>query len=136
MHSPNNSPLVHWLDKITLIALHAANLRLYGGLHGPVKDDLLESALARPQQLWHYEPGTPLATLACYYCFGIVRNHPFADGNKRMGLLAMGLFLKDNGFALKADKIILTNNVFDLAARTITEDDFMAWVHANIQPVS
>jgi death on curing protein len=92
-----------WIDKRALLLLHAESLAAYGGLEGLRSDVLLESALARPRNIFAYE-GTNLARLAAAYAIGIAKNHPFADGNKRAAFLSIGVFLRLNGSRLIADE--------------------------------
>jgi death-on-curing protein len=70
-------------------AIHSDQLREHGGLSGVRDENVLESALARPQQKWHHGEGADTPVLAAAYAFGLVRNHPYRDGNKRIGFLAM-----------------------------------------------
>ncbi len=88
----------------------------------------LEAALSRPQHGHTYEPDADLARLAASYGFGIVRNHPFFEGNKRVGFLAMGLFLSLNGFELTADPVESVQTVFCLAAGELSENQLAGWV--------
>ena len=91
-----------WLDRSIVQALHADQILEHGGSLGIRDEGLLESALARPQQKWHYEPATDLASLAAAYAFGIAKNHPFVDGNKRAALVAAYTFLAINDLELEA----------------------------------
>ena len=74
-------------------AIHNDQLREHGGLPGVRDENALESALARPQQKWRYAEGADVATLAAAYAFGLTKNHPYRDGNKRIGFLALATFL-------------------------------------------
>ena len=93
---------IRWIGKTALMLLQAESLAEHGGLEGIRDEGLLESALARPINLNIYEGETDPARLAAAYAAGIVRNHPFADGNKRVAFLAIGLFLGLNGWRLTA----------------------------------
>jgi death-on-curing protein len=86
-----------WIDRRALILLQAESLAQHGGLPGFRDENALDAALARPQHVQAYEPQVDLARLAAAYGYGIVRDHPFNDGNKRAGFLAIGLFLALNG---------------------------------------
>jgi death-on-curing protein len=88
----------------------------------------LESALARPRNLHAYEPQADLARLAAAYGCGIVRNHPFNDGNKRAGFLAVGLFLELNGFSLVADPVEAVQTIMRLAAGRLSEVALADWI--------
>lgn len=116
-----------WIDRRALELLHAESLAEHGGGAGLRAEDLLESALARPPNLIAY--GAPdFADLAAAYGAGIIGNHPFVDGNKRAGLLSVGLFLALNGYRLDATQADATLTVFALAAGEIDERAFAAWI--------
>jgi death-on-curing protein len=117
----------HWLRQDVVIAVHERILADYGGESGIREPGLLESALARPRQILAYED-PDFATLAAAYDGGIIRNHPFVDGNKRVGFMAAYIFLVCNGFVLKASELAATQAVFDLAAGRITESQFAQWL--------
>lgn len=120
-----------WLDQRTVLALHAELIREYGGLAGVRDEGLLESAMARPQNLVAY--GTPtLAEMAAAYAFGIARNHPFVDGNKRVALAAADVFLQLNGHEIIAEEVEAVAIIRDLAAGEIDEEDLAAWITANV----
>jgi death-on-curing protein len=87
-----------WLSRLVVDAIHHDQLREHGGLTGTRDEGALESALARPQQQWQYSRGADLPTLAAAYAFGLIRNHPYRDGNKRIGFLAVVTFLDLNGY--------------------------------------
>jgi len=116
-------------------ALHAEQLRLHGGAAGIRDSGMLESALNRPQQKQQY--GSPdLAELAAAYLFGIAKNHPFVDGNKRTALAAADLFLHFNGFSLEADQDDLTQLVLMVAAGDIDEEGAAAFFRDHIEPIA
>lgn len=115
-------------------ALHAEQLRLHGGAAGVRDEGMLESALFRPQQKEAY--GNPdIADLAAAYLFGIAKNHPFVDGNKRTALAAADLFLYFNGFNLEADEDDLIQFVLMVAAGEIDEDGAAAFFRDHIEPL-
>ncbi len=89
-----------WISRKALEILHGKSLAMFGGAPGLRDSGLLDSALARPQQVFAYTESPSLAALAAAYMVGICRNHPFVDGNKRAGLLAALIFLEINGFRL------------------------------------
>ena len=123
-----------WLDQRSVLALHADLLREYGGLEGLRDEVLLESALARPQNQAAY--GDPsLAGMAAAYAFGIARNHPFVDGNKRTALAAADVFLQLNGHEIVVDEVEAVTVIRDLAAGEIGEEELAAWITANIEEV-
>ena len=109
-----------WIDKRALLLLHGESLADHGGASGIRDEGLLDSALARPLNLVAY--GEPdLAALAAAYGFGIVKNHPFVDGNKRAAFLAVGMSLFLNGQRLKVTQADATVMVLALAAGEIDE---------------
>jgi death-on-curing protein len=120
-----------WIDRRVLVFLHQESLAEHGGRAGILDEGLLDSALARPRQLWSYEAKSDLARLAAGYAVGLVRNHPFIDGNKRAAFLAVGLFLGLNGFQLVADQADAARAVFALAAGEMDEQEFAAWIRAH-----
>lgn len=121
-----------WIDPRALILLQGETLAEHGGLAGLRDESALEASLARPQHLHHYEPASDLARLAAAYGFGIVRNHPFNDGNKRAGFLAMGLFLACNGKMLTADPIEAIAVILRLAEGKLTEPELASWIRQNL----
>ncbi len=120
----------YWLTRDECLALHDMMLSFYGGIMGVRDEHLLESALARPQQLFHY--GKPsMAEMAAAYTAGIVKNHPFLDGNKRTGFMLGAGFLERNGHdfhATEADAVVST---LALAAGAMTEAAYAEWLKAN-----
>jgi death-on-curing protein len=120
-----------WVDLRVALALHAEQLRAWGGGDGVRDEGLFESALARSQNLAAY--GTPdAADLAASYAFGLAKNHPFIDGNKRTALVVCETFLNDNGYALDANDAELTVLFEDLAASELTEADLADWFRERI----
>ena len=123
-----------WLELGTVLDFHAEQLALFGGPDGIRDLGLLESALARPQNKFAYGE-TDLAALAAAYGFGIARNHPFVDGNKRTALASMIVFLNLNELALAAPQGAATAIVLALAAGEIGEDVLARWIGDNIRPL-
>ena len=122
-----------WLDPAVIYAVHNAQLAEHGGSAGVCDAGLLESALARPQNLLAY--GEPDACdLAAAYGFGIARNHPFIDGNKRTAFVAVELFLNLNGFSLMATDVECVMTMLALAAGELSEEAFARWLRANTAP--
>jgi death-on-curing protein len=117
-----------WIDGQAFILLHTETLAEHGGLAGLRDEAALEAALARPQHLHRYQPNADAARLAAAYGFGIVRGHPFSDGNKRAGFLAIGLFLALNDFELAADPLETIATVMTLAAGRLTEAELARWI--------
>jgi death on curing protein len=123
-----------WIDSHDAVALHERLLALDGGASGLRDGALLDSALARPRQIHVYEESADVVDLAAAYIAGIVRNHPFIDGNKRTGFLAGILFLEFNGHLFTAQEEDATQAVFALAAGTLDESGFASWLRANAKP--
>jgi death-on-curing protein len=123
-----------WVSTNVVLAIHDEQIAEHGGLPGLRDDSLLLSALARPQNLAAY--GNPdIADLAAAYAFGIARNHPFLDGNKRTALtVAAGVFLPLNGYELSASDIDTVTVMLAVADGSMTEPDFAAWLPTNIRP--
>jgi death on curing protein len=123
----------YWFTRDECLALHDMMLSQYGGLAGTRDDDLLESALARPRQRYHY--GKPeMAELAAAYAVGIVRNHPFLDGNKRTGFMLGAGFLERNGYRFHATEAEAVVRTLALAAGELTEAEYARWLAANTSP--
>jgi death-on-curing protein len=123
-----------WLDLDIVIDFHAEQLALFGGAEGMRDLGLLESALARPVNKFAYgERG--IAALAAAYGFGIARNHPFVDGNKRTALAAMIVFLGLNGVDLAASQEEVTAVILSLAAGEITEQLLARWIADHMKPL-
>ncbi len=122
-----------WLQRAVIDAMHDMLLAEHGGPSGLRDEGLLESALARPKNLYGYGEAD-LHALAASYAFGIVKNHPFMDGNKRTAFLSAYVFLRRNAFQLSADEVAATEAVLALASSEMTEADFAAWLRENSQP--
>lgn len=123
-----------WLFEETVTAIHHRQVAEHGGSDGLRDEGLLSSALARPQNLLAYgEPRPDLASLAAAYAYGIARNHPFVDGNKRTALVAARTFLILNGVDLDAtqDEKVLT--FLNLAEGVISEEELADWIRKRIQ---
>ena len=120
----------HWLTREECLALHEFMLSEYGGITGVRDEHLLDSALARPQQLFAY--GKPnMADMAAAYAAGIVKNHPFLDGNKRTGFMLGAGFLERNGFEFRATEAEAALRTLALAAGKMSEKAYAAWLKAN-----
>lgn len=116
-----------WVNRQALLLLHAESLAEHGGAAGLRDAGLLDSALARAQNLAAY--GQPdYAQLAAAYGFGLAKNHAFVDGNKRAAFLATGLFLALNGYRLKTTQADATLTALALAAGEIDETAFATWI--------
>ena len=122
-----------WLPKDLILAVHDRQLAEHGGAAGVRDEGLLESALARPQNLFAYGE-CDVAALAGAYAFGIARNHPFVDGNKRTAFVACELFLAANGYDLTASDEECLAMMLGLAAGELSEVEFAAWLRESVQP--
>ena len=122
-----------WIDPAVLTAVHDEQLLEHGGASGVRDAGLFESALARPRNAASY--GDPdAAALAAAYGYGIARNHPFIDGNKRTAFVAIELFLALNGLELQAEDADCVLTMLAVAAGTLAEDDLAAWIRLHSGP--
>ncbi|HEY7680929.1 MAG TPA: type II toxin-antitoxin system death-on-curing family toxin [Terriglobia bacterium] len=117
-----------WLSRVVVDAIHGDQIREHGGLPGIRDENALESALARPRHKWLFDNERDLAVLAAGYGFALVRNHPYRDGYKRIGFLAMATFLGINGRELKTTDAAVVTQMFALAAGDVSEERLAAWV--------
>jgi death-on-curing protein len=123
-----------WIATEVLYAVHEEQLAEHGGLAGLRDANALESEVARAEQLAHY--GAPdAADLAAAYGFGIARNHPFSDGNKRTAFVAVELFLALNGFELMASDADCVITMLGVAAGDVEEGTFANWIRTHTQPL-
>jgi death on curing protein len=126
-------PKIVWLLEETLTAIHHRQIAEHGGSEGLRNEGLLLSALARPQNLLAYgEPAPDLAFLAAAYAYGIARNHPFVDGNKRTALVAARTFLILNGVDLEATQDDKVLTFLNLAEGVISEEELADWIRKRI----
>jgi death-on-curing protein len=121
-----------WVADTVLLAIHEAQLAEHGGIPGIRDEGLLSSALARPQNLLAYGESPDAAALAAAYAFGLARNHPFLDGNKRTAFVVMELFLNLNGWTLEADDADSIAAMESLAAGDLSKKAFAAWLREHI----
>jgi death-on-curing protein len=117
-----------WLTRIVADAIHTDQLREHGGLPGVRDENVLESALARPKQKWHYAERTDLPMLAAAYAYGLVTGHPYRDGNKRIGFLAMVTFLGINGHDFGAGEPEVVAEFLALADGRVSEEALADWI--------
>jgi len=126
--------VIVWLEKALALAIHDRQLAEHGGSAGVRDEGLLESALARPQQLYAYgDPPPDLADLAAALACGPARNHPFVDGNKRTAAVACETFLELNGAALEAEDLELYPLYLTLAEGKLGEKEFAAWLRGRMR---
>jgi len=124
-----NQPV--WLDRRSLLFLHFESLAEHGGASGIRDAGLLDSALARPRNQFLNDPNADVAQLAAAYGFGLVRNHAFVDGNKRIAFIATVLFLRLNGWRLTSARLDEIQTMLKLASGEIAEEQFAAWIRSN-----
>ena len=120
-----------WIDERDALALHDRLLALHGGAVGLRDDGLLKSALARPQQHFAYAESPDIVDMAAAYTWGIVRNHPFIDGNKRTGFVVGVLFLELNGYRFNASEEDAAQMILELASGNLEEAGYIAFLRAH-----
>ncbi|MHB0949561.1 MAG: type II toxin-antitoxin system death-on-curing family toxin [Gemmatimonadaceae bacterium] len=124
-----------WLTRAMVEAIHLANLREHGGRPGLRDEGLLESALARAAQRWEYDAAADVASLAAAYVFGLVKNHAFLDGNKRVGFMAGYVFLGLNGWDLDAAEEEVMVVITGVASGSLGEGELAAWVRERLAAI-
>jgi death-on-curing protein len=125
---------MRWITMPRVLAIHDRQLAEHGGGAGVRDLGLLESALARPLNTHAYEVDSDVARLASAYAFGIVKNHPFIDGNKRTGYVVMETFVIKNGFTLIASQKDKYLTFLALAEGSLSEDELAQWLRERIAP--
>ncbi len=123
-----------WLPEQLVLSIHAEQIARFGGSDGIRDEGLLASALDRPRNRWAYEQPT-LAEMAAAYAFGLARNHPFIDGNKRIALAAADVFLQLNGFELVCSEPDAVATFLALAAGELEEIELADWFERNLAPI-
>lgn len=121
-----------WIIESVVLAIHEAQLAEHGGGSGLRDEGLLASALARPQNLLAYGDKPDAASLAAAYTFGLARNHPFVDGNKRTAFVVLELFVDLNGWYLDAADADCVATMMDLAAGNLKENDLVVWIRERV----
>ena len=121
MREPN------WIPSTAVRAIHQELIAEHGGLPGVRDQNLLESALARPKNLWAYEDPN-MFDLAAAYGFGLAKNHPFLDGNKRVALAAISVFLEINHYQLVADEAQAVEVILGLAGGAVSQKELSRWM--------
>lgn len=122
--------MIRYVPIPTVLVIHSELVREFGGKPGLRDRGLLESALARPRNLKGYE-GADLYRLAAAYAYGIIKNHPFIDGNKRVGLVTAYTFLRINGIELNASEEEAVIVIEGVAAGTLAEKELEEWLREN-----
>ncbi|RIK88337.1 MAG: type II toxin-antitoxin system death-on-curing family toxin [Planctomycetota bacterium] len=126
-----------WLEEAVVLALHSDQIQAFGGLGGIRDYGLLASALARPRYLWALgNPRPDIVALAASLTFGLARNHPFVDGNKRIALIACHTFLQLNGKRLVADQQSQVDAILRLAAGEMGEIELLDWLRPRVQELA
>ena len=120
-----------WLTVAVVLAIHEEQLSLFGGAGGVRDQGLLESAVARPQQVYHYGQERSIPRLAASLGFALAKNHPFVDGNKRAAFLAAYTFLIDNGYDFTAIEAEVVAAMLELASGAWKEPEFALWIESN-----
>lgn len=122
-----------WVQEQVVLAYHAEQLTEHGSSDGVRDMGLLQSALARPLNAFHYNQVTSLAELAAAYGYGIAKNHPFVDGNKRTALVVTVAFLAMNGFDVDTSQEEIFDTFYALAAGQLSEAQLAAWLKSKIR---
>ena len=117
-----------WLSLTVALAIHSDQIKEHGGSLGLRDRGLLESALARPLNLFQYQPDSDLLALAASYGFGVARNHPFVDGNKRVAFQAMYVFLGLNGLRIDSEEPEVVRMMLELARGNLDEAGLATWL--------
>ena len=123
-----------WLTLDMVKAIHDEQLAQFGGAQGLRDPGLLESALSRPLNRYHYDADASIFELAASLGAGIIANHPFVDGNKRTGLLSIQAFLILNGWRFKPEQADEVHTILGLAAGEVGEEDLARWIAASAEP--
>ena len=121
----------NWLLVEAVIAVHGISISEFGGLPDIRDEGLLSSSLARPVNRFAYDPQASLFDLAAEYAYGLARNHPFLDGNKRIALASIAMFLGDNGYTFAPDRMESLKVILRLASGEVEETDLARWIGAN-----
>ena len=125
---------MRWLLKESVLGIHKLQIAEHGGQDGVRDVGLLESALARPQNIEAYEPDADIARISASLGFGIAKNHPFLDGNKRTALAATRVFLLLNGYSLDATQEEKYLTFLALADGTLSEEELATWLRERLLP--
>ena len=123
-----------WLSGVAVEAAHAHQTRAHGGQPGLRDKGLLESTLYRPRHRWSLDPECDLADLAAAYGFGLIKNHSFLDGNKRIGFVAMNMFLLLNGYESEVAEPEVVDVMIQVAGGSIDEPSLATWVRSSMVP--
>jgi death on curing protein len=133
MNPPDREPV--WVPRAAVEAAHLDQVRIHGGQPGLRDEGLLESALERPRNRWRYETESDLGALAAAYAFGLIRNHPFLDGNKRTGFVSANIFLILNGHEIDAPEPQVVHVILQVADGTLGEEELAEWIRSVTRPL-
>lgn len=125
-----------WVVLNAVLAIHREQIAEHGGTDGVRDEGLLQSALARPQNLLAYGEQVDLAALAACYAYGVAKNHPFLDGNKRTALVVAITFLNLNGYDFDAPASETYSHFLGLAEGIISEDELAGWIRERLHPIN
>lgn len=122
-----------WISGQAIIAIHAELIQEHGGLAGKVNEQGLESALSRPENIFSYSEENPdiIVLAAAAYGYGLAMNHCFTDGNKRVALSAIDVFLQLNGLELVASEVDAASTILQIAAGEMSEEELIEWIRQN-----
>ena len=120
-----------WLGRLAIDEAHYHQVRTHGGPHGIRDENALEAAMARPRHHWRYSAGAGLPDLAAAYAFGLMKDHPYVDGNKRTALVVLVAFLDLNGVELTAANGEALEAVLAVAAGEMTEAELAGWIEVH-----
>ena len=126
-------PEPRWVPRVVVEAVHFDQLREHGGLPGLRDEGALEAALARPRNKWGYRQKVDLAALAAAYGFGLARNHPFRDGNKRVAFVTMPVFLELNGARFSSPDAEVVRTMTAVAAGATSEAALARWIRRSLR---
>lgn len=124
-----------WIEKLEVLIAHSRQLAEHGGSDGIRDENLLDSALAKPKNVFAYEEQPTLTRLAASYAFGLARNHPFIDGNKRTAMVVAEGFLRVNGIRVDARATEKYLTYLGLAAGEVCEEQIAAWYGHHAVPI-
>lgn len=122
-----------WLGRLAIDEAHFRQIRAHGGSHGLRDENALGSALARPRQRPRYDEAAGMADIAAAYAFGLIANHPYVDGNKRVGLVAMVAFLDLNGYDLTASDAEVVEIILSVASGHLAETALAEWLASHMR---
>lgn len=126
----------NWISEQEAIAIHQRQLEIHGGGYGVRDIGLLQSAMMRPKNAFHYEQISSLTHLAANYAFGIIKKHPFIDGNKRTSFVVSRTFLIINGFDINATREEKYLTFYGLAEGMISEEQLKDWFESKVEPIT